>query len=85
MRVFVDVAFVLNARKPTLNDRRLVQKKGVLVDRADCGGQYSSLHSNDRLAEAGIGPSVGWVDWLNDQRLICSIENVAPAEAEESF
>ena len=50
--------FVLDALEQALHDRRPVQKGG-LVHHSDRGGQYLSIRYTERLAEAGIDPSVG--------------------------
>jgi transposase InsO family protein len=52
--------FVLVALEQALHDRRPVQKIG-LVRHSDRGGQYLSIRYTERLAEAGIEPSVGSV------------------------
>ena len=40
----------------------------------------------DRLAEAGIKPSVGsFGDWFNNRRLLEAIGNVPPAEAKARY
>jgi putative transposase len=89
------------------------------------GVQYVSIRYTERLAEAGIEPSVGsvgdsydnalaetinglykaevihrqpwksrdavelatltWVDWYNNRRLLSSIGNIPPAEAEAAY
>ena len=99
--------------------------EGVLIHHSDCGVQYVSIRYTERLAEAGIEPSVGsvddsynnalaetinglykaevilrrswksreavelatlaWVDWFNHRRLLGSIGNVPPAEAEAAY
>jgi putative transposase len=65
--------FVLDALDQALHDRRPV-KRGGLVHHSDRGSQYVSIRYSERLAEAGIEPSVGSVGDLrqcsrrNDQR-----------------
>jgi len=100
-------------------------KKGVLRRPVE-SAQYVSIKYTERLAEAGIEPSVGsvgdsydnalaetinglykaevihrrrswrtmeavewetlkWVDWFNNRRLLASIGNIPPAEAEENY
>lgn len=117
--------FVLDALEQALHDRRPVHRGG-LVHHSDRGSQYVSIKYTERLAEAGIEPSVGsvgdsydnalaetinglykaevihrrgpwrsfeaveyatleWVDWFNHRRLLESIGNIPPAEAEEQF
>ncbi|MEO1558040.1 MAG: integrase core domain-containing protein, partial [Pseudomonadota bacterium] len=107
-----------------LHDRRPVG--GGLVHHSDRGVQYVSIKYTERLAEAGLVPSVGsvgdsydnalaetinglykaevihrrgpwrsmeavefatleWVDWFNNRRLLSSIGNVPPAEAEAAY
>jgi transposase InsO family protein len=116
--------FVLDALEQALHDRRPVG--GGLVHHSDRGVQYVSIKYTDRLAEAGLVPSVGsvgdsydnalaetinglykaeviwrcgpwksleavefatleWVDWFNNRRLLSSIGNVPPAEAEAQY
>lgn len=117
--------FVLDALEQALHDRRPVQGGG-LIHHSDRGVQYLSIKYTERLAEAGIEPSVGsvgdsydnalaetinglyktevirkrgpwrsfeavefatleWVDWFNNKRLLETIGNVPPAEAEARF
>ena len=52
--------FVLDALEQALHERRPVQGGG-LVHHSDRGGQYLALRYTERLAEAGIEPSVGSV------------------------
>ena len=116
--------FVLDALEQALHDRRPVN--GGLVHHSDRGVQYVSIKYTERLAEAGLVPSVGsvgdsydnalaetinglykaevihrrgpwraleavefatleWVDWFNNRRLLSSIGNVPPAEAEAAY
>jgi transposase InsO family protein len=53
-------SFVLDALEQALAERRPVQRGG-LVHHSDRGSQYVSIKSTERLAEAGIEPSVGSV------------------------
>jgi putative transposase len=53
-------SFVLDALEQALHDRRPVQGGG-LVHHSDRGVQYVSIRYTERLAEAGIEPSVGSV------------------------
>jgi transposase InsO family protein len=117
--------FVLDALEQALHDRRPVSGGG-LVHHSDRGVQYVSIKYTERLAEAGLVPSVGsigdsydnalaetinglykaevihqrrpwrsleavefatleWVDWFNHRRLLSSIGNVPPAEAEATY
>jgi putative transposase len=116
--------FVLDALEQALHDRRPVG--GGLVHHSDRGVQYVSIKYTERLAEAGLVPSVGsvgdsydnalaetinglykaevihrrgpwrsmeavefatleWVDWFNNRRLLSSIGNIPPAEAEATY
>ena len=52
--------FVLDALEQALYDRRPVHRGG-LVHHSDRGSQYVSIKYTERLAEAGIEPSVGSV------------------------
>ena len=53
-------SFVLNALEQALLKRR-PRQGGKLIHHADCGSQYISIKYTERLAEAGIEPSVGSV------------------------
>ena len=50
--------FVLDALEQALCKRRPV-REGGLIHHSDRGSQYVSIRSTERLAEAGIEPSVG--------------------------
>ena len=50
--------FVLDALEQALYDRR-PQRDGALIHHSDRGSQYVSIRYSERLAEAGIEPSVG--------------------------
>ena len=117
--------FVLDALDQALHDRRPA-KSGGLIHHSDRGVQYVSIRYSERLAEAGIEPSVGsvgdsydnalaetinglykaevihrrgpwrsfeavefatleWVDWFNNRRLLETIGNIPPAEAEQRY
>jgi transposase InsO family protein len=52
--------FVLDALEQALHERRPIQGGG-LVHHSDRGGQYLSIRYTERLAEAGVEPSVGSV------------------------
>ena len=52
--------FVLDALEQALHDRRPLHRGG-LVHHSDRGSQYVSIKYTERLAEAGIEPSVGSV------------------------
>ncbi|WAT14513.1 IS3 family transposase [Xanthomonas fragariae] len=115
--------FVLDALEQALHARRPTE--GGLIHHCDRGVQYVSIRYTERLADAGIEPSVGsvgdsydnalaetinglykaevihrrsWrnrrdvelatldrVDWYNHKRLLGSIGNIPPAEAEEAY
>ena len=111
--------------KQALHDRRPAHSGG-LIHYSDRGSQYVSIRYSERLAEAGIEPSVGsvgdsydnalaetinglykaevihrrgpwrsfeaveyatleWVDWFNHRRLLETIGNIPPAEAEAQY
>ena len=117
--------FVLDALEQAIHDRKPLANGG-LVHHSDRGVQYVSIKYTERLAEAGLVPSVGsvgdsydnalaetinglykaevihrrgpwrtmqavefatleWVDWFNNRRLLSSIGNVPPAEAEANY
>ncbi len=67
--------FVLDALEQALHDRRPVHKGG-LIHHSDRGGQYLSIRYSERLALAGIEPSVGSVGDSYDNaplgRLLCN-------------
>ncbi len=114
--------FVLDALEQALYARQ-PGNDGSLTRHCDRGSQYISIRYSERLAEAGIEPSVGsrgdsydnalaetinglykaelihrrapwktresvelatleWVAWFNQKRLLSSIGNLPPAEAE---
>ena len=52
--------FVLDALEQALHERQPLAKGG-LVHHSDRGSQYVSIRYTERLAEAGIEPSVGSV------------------------
>ena len=60
--------FVLDALDQALHDRRPVHRGG-LVHHSDRGSQYVSIRYSERLAEAGIEPSVGSVGDSYDNAL----------------
>jgi putative transposase len=71
--------FVLDALEQALHARRPVQG-GELVHHSDRGGQYLSLRYSDRLAEAGLQPSVGSVGDSYDNALAETINGLFKAE-----
>jgi putative transposase len=64
--------FVLDALEQALHDRRPVQRSG-LVHHSDRGVQYVSIRYTERLAAAGIEPSVGSVGDSYDNAMAESI------------
>ena len=64
--------FVLDALEQALHDRRPTQGAG-LVHHSDRGSQYVSIRYTERLAEAGIEPSVGSVGDSYDNALAESV------------
>lgn len=71
--------FVLDALDQALHDRRPV-KRGGLVHHSDRGSQYVSIRFSERLAEAGIEPSVGSVGDSYDNALAETINGLYNAE-----
>ena len=72
-------SFVLDALEQALHDRRPVQRGG-LVHHSDRGSQYVSIKYTERLAEAGIEPSVGSVGDSYDNALAETINGLYKAE-----
>lgn len=70
--------FVLDALEQALHDRRPAQK--ALIHHSDRGSQYVSIRYNERLAEAGIEPSVGSVGDSYDNALAETINGLHKAE-----
>ena len=64
--------FVLDALEQALHDRRPLHGTG-LVHHSDRGVQYVSIRYTERLAEAGIAPSVGSVGDSYDNALAESV------------
>ncbi|MDG4676367.1 IS3 family transposase, partial [Shinella sp. 838] len=71
--------FVLDALDQALHDRRPVKRSG-LVHHSDRGSQYVSIRYSERLAEAGIEPSVGSVGDSYDNALAETINGLYKAE-----
>lgn len=71
--------FVLDALEQALYDRRPVHRGG-LVHHSDRGSQYLSIKYTERLAEAGIEPSVGSVGDSYDNALAETINGLYKAE-----
>lgn len=63
-------AFVLDALEQALHDRRRVHS---LIHHSDRGSQYVSIRYTERLADAGIEPSVGSVGDSYDNALAESV------------
>jgi transposase InsO family protein len=72
-------SFVLDALEQALHDRRPVHRGG-LVHHSDRGVQYVSIKYSERLAEAGIEPSVGSVGDSYDNALAETINGLYKAE-----
>ena len=71
--------FVLDALEQALHQRRPAQQKG-LIHHSDRGSQYVSIKYTERLAEAGIEPSVGSVGDSYDNALAETINGLYKAE-----
>lgn len=71
--------FVLDALEQALYDRRPSSKDG-LIHHSDRGSQYVSLRYSERLAEAGIAPSVGSKGDSYDNALAETINGLYKAE-----
>jgi putative transposase len=72
-------SFVLDALEQALHDRRPL-RRGGLVHHSDRGSQYVSIKYTERLAEAGIEPSVGSVGDSYDNALAETINGLYKAE-----
>jgi len=72
-------SFALDALEQALHDRRPVHRGG-LVHHSDRGSQYVSIKYTERLAEAGIEPSVGSVGDSYDNALAETINGLYKAE-----
>ena len=72
-------SFVLDALEQALHDRRPAQGAG-LVHHSDRGVQYLSIKYTERLAEAGVEPSVGSVGDSYDNALAETINGLYKAE-----
>jgi putative transposase len=70
--------FVLDALEQALHDRKPVS--GDLVHHSDRGVQYVSIRYTERLAEAGLVPSVGSVGDSYDNALAETINGLYKAE-----
>jgi putative transposase len=72
-------SFVLDALEQALHDRRPAQGSR-LVHHSDRGSQYVSIRYTERLAEAGVEPSVGSVGDSYDNALAETINGLYKAE-----
>lgn len=73
------VGFVLDALEQAVHQRRPAKGTG-LVHHSDRGAQYLSIKYTERLAEAGIDPSVGSVGDSYDNALAETINGLFKAE-----
>ncbi len=71
--------FVLDALEQALHERRPLQGAG-LVHHSDRGSQYLALRYTERLAEAGVEPSVGSVGDSYDNALAETINGLFKIE-----
>jgi putative transposase len=71
--------FVLDALEQALHERQPVNRGG-LVHHSDRGSQYVSIRYTERLAEAGIEPSVGSVGDSYDNAMAETINGLFKAE-----
>ena len=71
--------FVLDALEQALYARRR-EREGTLVHHSDRGSQYVSIRYSERLAEAGIEPSVGSTGDSYDNALAETINGLYKAE-----
>jgi transposase InsO family protein len=71
--------FVLDALEQAVHDRRPVKAMG-LVHHSDRGSQYLSIKYTERLADAGIEPSLGSVGDSYDNALAETINGLFKAE-----
>jgi putative transposase len=72
-------SFVLDALEQALHERRPAHRGG-LVHHSDRGSQYVSIKYTERLAQAGIEPSVGSVGDSYDNALAETINGLYKAE-----
>lgn len=71
--------FVLDALEQALHERRPIHRGGLVLH-SDRGSQYVSIRYTERLAEAGIEPSVGSVGDSYDNALAERINGLYKAE-----
>lgn len=74
-----ETGFVLDALEQVLHDRHPVHGSG-LIHHSDHGSQYVSIRYTERLAEAGLEPSVGSVGDSYDNALAETINGLFKAE-----
>jgi putative transposase len=72
-------SFVLDALEQAIHERKPMQGDG-LIHHSDRGSQYLSITYTERLAEAGIEPSVGSVGDSYDNALAETINGLYKAE-----
>jgi transposase InsO family protein len=72
-------SFVLDALEQAIHERRPTHRGG-LVHHSDRGSQYVSIRYTERLAEAGVEPSVGSVGDSYDNALAETINGLYKAE-----
>ena len=72
-------SFVLDALEQALHERRPAHRGG-LVHHSDRGSQYVSIRYTERLAQAGVEPSVGSVGDSYDNALAETINGLYKAE-----
>jgi transposase InsO family protein len=72
-------SFVLDALEQAIHDRRPTHRGG-LIHHSDRGSQYVSIKYTERLAEAGIEPSVGSVGDSYDNAMAETINGLYKAE-----
>jgi putative transposase len=72
-------SFVLDALEQAIHNRKPVQGEG-LIHHSDRGSQYLSITYTERLAKAGIEPSVGSVGDSYDNALAETINGLYKAE-----
>jgi transposase InsO family protein len=71
--------FVLDALEQAIHERRPAHRAG-LIHHSDRGSQYVSIKYTERLAEAGVEPSVGSVGDSYDNALAETINGLYKAE-----
>jgi putative transposase len=79
MGAYMQTDFVLDALEQALHDRRPNGDKS-LIHHSDRGSQYLSIRYSERLAEAGIEPSVGSRGDSYDNALAETINGLYKAE-----